>query len=58
MTKIKAKYIGPDDIEYKSGGVYTIYPLKDVQDGSIVAAENAYGEAYVMPAKYFEIIKN
>lgn len=57
LTKIKAKYIGPDDVEYKNGKEYMVYPIKDIPDGSIIAAENDYGEAYAMPAKYFAIIK-
>lgn len=56
LKKTKAKYIGPDDTEYKSGKEYMIYPIKDVPDGSIIAAENAYGEAYAMPANLFEIV--
>lgn len=56
MKKIKAKYIGPDDVEYKNGEIYFIYPIKDVTDGSLIAAENAYGEAYAMPATFFEPI--
>ncbi len=56
MTKSKAKYIGPDDTEYKNGEVYTVYPIKEISDGSIIAAENSHGEAYAMPAKLFEII--
>ncbi len=57
MKKIKAKYTGPDDVEYKHGEIYFIYPLKDVPDGSLIAAENAYGEAYAMPAALFETIE-
>lgn len=56
LTKIKAKYVGPDDAEYKNGEVYNIFPIKDVPDGSLIAAENAYGEAYAMPAMLFEIV--
>ena len=56
MDKIKAKYIGPDDAEYKNGEVYLIYPISDVPDGSLIAAENAYGEAYAMPAILFEAV--
>lgn len=56
LKKIKAKYIGPDDIEYTNGKVYTIYPIKDVPDGSLIAAENEHGEAYAMPARLFEAI--
>lgn len=56
MKKTKAKYIGPDDVEYRTGEVYTVYPIKDVPDGSLIAAENVYGEAYAMPADLFEII--
>ena len=56
--KIKAKYVGPDDAEYKNGEVYNIFPIKDVPDGSLIAAENAYGEAYAMPAKLFEIVND
>lgn len=58
LKKTKAKYIGPDDVEYKNGKVYMIYPIKDVPDGSLVAAENAYGEPYAMPANLFETIEN
>lgn len=58
LKKNKAKYIGPDDTEYKNGQVYMIYPIKDIPDGSIIAAENAYGEAYAMPANLFEVIEN
>lgn len=56
MKKTKAKYIGPDDTEYKNGKEYMIYPIKEIPDGSIIAAENAYGEAYAMPANLFEVI--
>lgn len=58
LTKSKAKYIGPDDTEYKNGEMYTVYPIKEIPDGSIIAAENSYGEAYAMPAKLFEIVTN
>lgn len=58
MTKIKAKYIGPDDAEYKNGEVYNIFPIKDAPDSGLIAAENAYGEAYAMPAKLFEILND
>ena len=58
LKKTRAKYIGPDDVEYKNGKEYMIYPIKDVPDGSLIAAENAYGEAYAMPAKLFEIIND
>lgn len=57
MKKIRAIYVGPDDVEYQNGKEYMIYPIEDVQDGSLVAAENDYGEAYVMPANLFEVIK-
>ena len=57
LKKIKAIYVGPDDVEYQNGKEYMIYPIADVPDGSLVAAENAYGEAYVMPANLFEAIK-
>lgn len=57
MKKTRAKYIGPDDVEYKNGKVYTIYPIEDVPDGSLIAAENEYGEAYAMPARLFETIE-
>ena len=57
MTKIKARYIGPDDVEYKHGEIYEVYPIKDVPDGSLIAAENRYGEAYAMPAKLFKEVK-
>lgn len=56
--KSKAKYIGPDDTEYKNGEVYTVYTIEEIPDGSIIAAENSYGEAYAMPAKLFEKIAN
>ena len=56
--KTKAKYIGPDDTEYKNGEVYSIFPIKEAPGGEVVAAENIHGEAYVMPAKLFEPIKN
>ena len=56
--KIKAKYVGPDDMEYKHGRVYTVFPICDVPDGSLIAAENDYGEAYAMPANLFEIIED
>ncbi len=56
LKKTKAKYIGPDDTEYRNGKEYMIFPIKEVPDGSLIAAENAYGEAYVMPAKLFEVI--
>ena len=57
MKKTKAKYIGPDDTEYKNGKEYMIYPISEVPDGSLIAAENDYGEAYAMPAKLFEVIE-
>lgn len=57
LKKIRARYIGPDDVEYKHGKEYMIYPIKDVSDGNIIAAENAHGEAYVMPASLFETIE-
>ena len=56
MKKTKAIYVGPDDVEYKNGKEYMIYPIKDVPDGSLVAAENACGEAYAMPANLFKAI--
>lgn len=58
MTKIKAKYIGPDDSEYKNGEIYSIFSIKEIPDGSVIAAENAYGEAYAMPANLFEPVGN
>ena len=58
LTKIKAKYIGPDDVEYKNGEVYLIYPIKEVPDGTMIAAENKYAEAYVMPANLFEPVNH
>lgn len=58
MTKSKAKYIGPDDTEYKHGEMYTVYPIKEIPDGSIIAVENSHGEAYAMPAKLFEVAAN
>lgn len=58
LKKTKAKYIGPDDTEYKNGKVYTVYPIKEISDGSLIAAENAYGEAYAMPANLFEVIED
>lgn len=57
LTKTKAEYIGPEDTEYRKGGVYLTYPVKEVPDGSLIAAENSYGEAYVMPARYFKAIE-
>lgn len=57
LEKIKAKYVGPDDVEYKNGNEYLIYPIKEIPDGSIIAAENVYGEAYAMPANLFVIIE-
>lgn len=57
LKKIKAKYIGPNDTEYQTGKEYMIYPLKDVPDGRLIAAENIHGEAYVMPANLFEVIE-
>ena len=53
----KAKYIGPDDVEYKHGKVYKIFAIREVVDGSIIAVENDYGEAYAMPAELFEIVE-
>ena len=58
MTKTRAKYIGSDDVEYQNGKEYMIYPIKEIPDGSIIAAENNYGEAYAMPAKLFKPIKD
>jgi hypothetical protein len=58
LTKIKAKYIGPDDSEYKNGEIYSIFSIKEIPDGSVIAAENAYGEAYAMPANLFEPVGN
>ena len=58
LKKTKAKYIGPNDTEYQNGKEYMIYPIKDVPDGSVIAAENAYGEAYAMPANLFEPIND
>ena len=58
LKKTKAKYVGPNDTEYQYGKEYMIYPLKDVSDGSLIAAENIYGEAYVMPANLFEVIED
>lgn len=58
MTKTRAKYIGPDDVEYKNGEVYSIFPIKDVPDGKMIAAENIHGEAYAMPANLFTPIKD
>ena len=58
LKRIKAKYIGPDDVEYQHGKVYTIFPIKDIPDGSLIAAENEYGEAYAMPANRFEAIEH
>lgn len=57
LKKTRAKYIGPDDVEYKNGNEYMVYPIKDVHDGSLIAAENSYGEAYVMPANLFVLIE-
>ena len=57
LTKTRAKYIGPEDTEYRNGEVYLVFPVKEVPDGSLIAAENAYGEAYLMPVKYFEVIE-
>lgn len=54
MKKTRAKYIGPDDVEFQNGKMYTVYPIKEISDGSLIAAENDYGEAYAMPAKLFE----
>lgn len=56
--KINAKYIGPDDAEYKHGEVYKIFPINEIPDGSLIAAENAYGEAYAMPSELFEVIED
>ena len=56
MKKIRAKYIGPDDTEYQNGKEYMIYPIKEIPDSNIIAAENSYGEAYAMPANLFESI--
>lgn len=56
--KTKAKYIGPDDTEYQNGKEYMIFPIKEVPDGHLIAAENAHGEAYVMPANLFEAIED
>ena len=53
----KAKYIGPDDMEYKHGKIYNIFPIAGISAKHLVAAENNYGEAYVMPAELFEVIK-
>ncbi len=58
LKKIKAKYTGPDDVEYKHGEKYLICPIKEVSDGSLIAAENAHGEAYAMPAALFEAIED
>ena len=57
LTKIKAKYVGPDDVEYKNGRIYKIFPIRDVPDGSLIAAENDYGDAYAMPAELFEVVE-
>lgn len=57
MTKIKAKYVGEWDPEFAPGEVYTIYQIKDMSDERLVAAENKYGEAYVMPKSLFERVK-
>ena len=57
MKKIRAKYTGPDDMEYQNGKEYMISPIKEIPDGSLVAAENSYGEAYAMPANLFEPIE-
>ena len=58
MTKIEAKYVGPDDPEFRNGEIYLVFPIKEIADGSMVAAENIYGEAYAMPANLFEPIEN
>lgn len=57
LKKTRAKYIGPDDVEYKNGNEYMVYPIKEVPDGSLIAVENIYGEAYAMPANLFVLIE-
>lgn len=57
MTKTKAKYIGENDPEFRKGNVYMIFALEEFPSGEMIAAENDYGEAYVMPANLFEIIE-
>lgn len=57
LKKTRAKYIGPDDVEYRNGKEYMIYPIKEIPDGSIIAAENSQGEAYAMPANLFEPVE-
>lgn len=54
--KNKAKYIGPEDIEYKYGEIYQVYPLKDVPSGDLIAAVNDHGESYALPAEWFEVL--
>lgn len=58
MKKSKAKYIGPKDTEYEYGEIYTVFPIVEITDGSLIAAENKYGEAYAMPAELFEIVED
>ena len=57
MTKIKARYIGEPDPEYVPNEVYFIYEAKEV-DKSLIAAENKYGEAYLMPRKLFKPVED
>lgn len=57
LTKIKARYIGEPDPEYVPNEVYFIYEAKDV-DKSLIAAENKYGEAYLMPRKLFKPVED
>ena len=56
--RIKAKYVGEWDPEYLPGRVYEISALPEDPNGDKIAAYNSHGEAYVMPARLFEPIKD
>ena len=57
LTKIKARYIGTPVPEYIPNEVYISYEVTGV-DKSLIAAENKYGEAYLMPRKLFKPIED
>ena len=58
LTRTKAKYVGGWDPEYQPGKIYEISALPEYPGGEKVAAYNSHGEAYVIPARLFEPVKN
>lgn len=52
---IKAKYIGENDIDVRTGEIYEVCEVKD--DKRLLGVKDRSGDLYAYPRGLFEIIK-